>query len=134
MGIGSSRSCSSDVYQFQCRNVRIWIQYNDISVSARSDNKKLSLPYGSESGFEYRKSWIFCDPEAQFGLQSRNLPLKERFSIVNNVELAKKAYSMENLHRYTKSSVQKYCFLSFLVEITVNYGINEKKKLQAFQE
>ncbi len=57
-------------------------------------------------------------------------------SIIEDVfKLAKKAYSMENLHRYTRSSIQKYCSLAvFLVGITVNYGINERKESQAFSE
>ena len=57
-------------------------------------------------------------------------------SIIEDVfKLAKKAYSMEDLHRYTRSSVQKYCSLAvLLVGITVNYGINERKELQAFSE
>jgi hypothetical protein len=57
-------------------------------------------------------------------------------SIIEDIfKLAKKAYSMEDLHRYTKSSVQKYCSLAvLLVGITVNYGINERKELQAFSE
>jgi hypothetical protein len=57
-------------------------------------------------------------------------------SIIEDVfKLAKKAYSMENLHRYTRSSIQKYCSLAvLLVGITVNYGINERKELQAFSE
>lgn len=57
-------------------------------------------------------------------------------SIIEDVfKLAKKAYSMEDLHRYTRSSVQKYCSLAvLLVGMTVNYGIRERKKLQAFSE
>ncbi|AKB50683.1 hypothetical protein MSBRW_1430 [Methanosarcina barkeri str. Wiesmoor] len=57
-------------------------------------------------------------------------------SIIEDVfKIAKKAYSMENLHRYTRSSVQKYCSLAvLLVGVTVNYGINERKELQAFSE
>ena len=57
-------------------------------------------------------------------------------SIIEDVfKLAKKAYSMEDLHRYTRSSVQKYCSLAvLLVGITVNYGIKERKELQAFSE
>lgn len=57
-------------------------------------------------------------------------------SIIEDVfKLAKKAYSMENLHRYTRSSVQKYCSLAvLLVGMTVNYGIKERKELQAFSE
>ncbi|AAM32286.1 hypothetical protein DU48_02760 [Methanosarcina mazei] len=50
-------------------------------------------------------------------------------------KLAKKAYSMENLHRYTGSYIQKYCFLAvFLIGVTVNYGINGRKELKAFYE
>jgi hypothetical protein len=45
-------------------------------------------------------------------------------------KLAKKAYSMEDLYRYTRISVQKYCSLAvLLVGITVNYGIKERKEL-----
>ena len=57
-------------------------------------------------------------------------------SIIEDVfKLAKKAYSMEDLHRYTRSSVQKYSSLAvLLVGITVNYGIKERKELQAFSE
>lgn len=57
-------------------------------------------------------------------------------SIIEDVfKLAKKAYSMEDLHRYTRSSVQKYCSLAvLLVGMTVNYGIRERKELQAFSE
>ena len=57
-------------------------------------------------------------------------------SIIEDVfKLAKKAYSMENLHRYTRSSVQKYCSLAvLLVGRTLNYGITERKELQAFSQ
>lgn len=57
-------------------------------------------------------------------------------SIIEDIfKLAKKAYSMGDLHRYTRSYVQKYCSLALLlVGITVNYGIRERKKLQAFSE
>jgi hypothetical protein len=57
-------------------------------------------------------------------------------SIIEDVfKLAKKAYSMEDLHRYTRNSVLKYCSLAvLLVGMTVNYGINERKELQAFSE
>jgi hypothetical protein len=57
-------------------------------------------------------------------------------SIIEDIfKLAKKAYSMEDLHRYTRNSVQKYCSLAvLLVGITVNYGIKERKELQAFSE
>jgi len=57
-------------------------------------------------------------------------------SIIEDIfKLAKKAYSMENLHRYTRRSVQKYCSLAvLLVGMTINLGISEKKALQAFAE
>ena len=57
-------------------------------------------------------------------------------SIIEDVfKLAKKAYSMENLHRYTKRSVQKYCSLAvLLVGMTVNIGIRKKKDLQVLAE
>jgi hypothetical protein len=57
-------------------------------------------------------------------------------SIIEDIfKLAKKAYSMEDLHRYTRSSVLKYCSLAvLLVGMTVNYGIKERKELQAFSE
>ena len=46
-----------------------------------------------------------------------------------------KENSMEDLHRYKRSSVQKYCSLAvLLVGMTVNYGIRERKELQAFSE
>ena len=39
-------------------------------------------------------------------------------------KLAKNAYLMAKLHRYTMNSVKKYCFLSvLLVRITVALGI-----------
>ena len=57
-------------------------------------------------------------------------------SIIEDVfKLAKKAYSMEDLHRYTRSSVQNYCSLAvLLVGITVDYGIKDRKELQALSE
>ena len=57
-------------------------------------------------------------------------------SIIEDIfKLAKKAYSMEDLHRYTRSSIQKYCSLAvLLVRITVNYGIRERKELKAFAQ
>ncbi len=57
-------------------------------------------------------------------------------SIIEDVfKLAKKAYFMEDLHKYTRSSVQKYCSLAvLLVGMTVNYKINERKELKAFFE
>ncbi len=57
-------------------------------------------------------------------------------SIIEDIfKLAKKAYSMEDLHRYARSSVQKYCSLAvLLVGRTVNYGIRERKELKAFAE
>ena len=57
-------------------------------------------------------------------------------SIIEDVfKLVKKAYFMEDLHKYTRSSVQKYCSLAvLLVGMTVNYKINERKELKAFFE
>ena len=57
-------------------------------------------------------------------------------SVIEDIyKLAKKAYSMEDLRRYTRSSVQKYCALAvLLVWGTANYGIRERKELQAFSE
>lgn len=57
-------------------------------------------------------------------------------SIIEEIfKLTKKAYSMKNLHRCTRSSIPKYYSLAvLLVGITVNYGINESKELQAFYE
>jgi hypothetical protein len=57
-------------------------------------------------------------------------------SVIENVfKLAKKAYSMEDLQRYTRSSVLKYCSLDLLlVGMTINYGIEERKEIQAFSE
>lgn len=57
-------------------------------------------------------------------------------SVIEDIfKLAKKSYSMEDLHRYTRISVLKYCSLAvLLVGETVNYGINQRKELQAFSE
>jgi len=56
-------------------------------------------------------------------------------SIEDIFKLAKKACSMENLHRYTRSFVKKYCSLAvLLVGMTVNYDIIEREELKAFSE
>ena len=57
-------------------------------------------------------------------------------SIIEDVfKLAKKAYSMENLHRYTRSSVQKYCSLAvLLVGKTTGYITRKGKQLQGFSK
>jgi len=50
-------------------------------------------------------------------------------------KLAKKADSMENLHRYTRRFVQKFCSLAvLLVFMTIILGINEKKTIQTGYE
>jgi len=50
-------------------------------------------------------------------------------------KLAKNAYSMTKLHRYTMSFVKNYCSLSvLLVRITVVVGIIEKDMLQRLAE
>jgi hypothetical protein len=64
-----------------------------------------------------------------------NLHLNWNAKKISKECLEEKEYSMENLHRYTKRSVQKYCFLAvLLVGMTVNLGIREKKDFQAFAE
>jgi hypothetical protein len=50
-----------------------------------------------------------------------------RSTIEDMFKLATKAYSREDLHRYTRISVQKYHSLAvLLVGVTVNYGIKER--------
>jgi hypothetical protein len=51
------------------------------------------------------------------------------------VKIGEETYSMEDLHRQKRISIQKYCFLAvILVGITVNYGIKERKELKALYE
>jgi hypothetical protein len=58
-----------------------------------------------------------------------------RSIIKEMLKLAKKTYSMEDLHRQKRISIQKYCSLAvLLVGITVNYGIKERKELKALYE
>ena len=48
---------------------------------------------------------------------------------------AKKAFSLKNLHRYTKRSVKKFvCLHVLLVGIVVSLGINSKEELQKIVE
>ena len=50
-------------------------------------------------------------------------------------KLAKNAFSLNNLHRYTKRSVKKLvCLHVLLVRIVVSLGINSKEKLQKIAE
>ncbi|MCD6215261.1 MAG: hypothetical protein J7J46_09905 [Candidatus Desulfofervidus sp.] len=50
-------------------------------------------------------------------------------------KLAKNAFSLNNLHRYTKRSVKKFfCLHVFLVGIVVSLGINSKEELQKIAE
>ena len=50
-------------------------------------------------------------------------------------KLAKNAFSLNNLHRYTKRSVKKFvCLHVFLVGIVVSLGINSKEELQKIDE
>lgn len=80
---------------------------------------------------------IFKDIIAKFKeLISKWKEFRSVRSIIEDVfKIAKKAYSMEHLHRYTRSSVLKYCSLAvLLIGITINYGIKERKELQAFSE
>ena len=50
-------------------------------------------------------------------------------------KLAKNAFSLNNLHRYTKRSVKKFvCLHVLLVGIVVSLGINSKEKLQEIAE
>ncbi|RJS79231.1 hypothetical protein CW713_08670 [Methanophagales archaeon] len=51
--------------------------------------------------------------------------------IVDIFKLAKNAFSLNNLHRYTKRSVKKFvCLHVLLVGIVVSLGINSKEGLQ----
>ena len=50
-------------------------------------------------------------------------------------KLAKNAFSLKNLHRYTKRSVKKFvCLHVLLVGIVVSLGINSKEELQKIAE
>ena len=58
-----------------------------------------------------------------------------RGMIVDIFKLAKNAFSLNNLHRYTKRSVKKLvCLHVLLVAIVVSLGINSKEKLQKIAE
>ena len=62
--------------------------------------------------------------------------LRPIWSLIEDVfKLAKKACNMENLHRYTMRSVQKYCSLAvFLTGAVIAFSICDKKKLQHLAE
>ena len=50
-------------------------------------------------------------------------------------KLAKNAFYLNNLHRYTKRSVKKFvCLHVLLVGIVVSLGINSKEELQKIAE
>jgi len=50
-------------------------------------------------------------------------------------KLTKNAFSLNNLHRYTKRSVKKFvCLHVLLVGIVVSLGINSKEELQKIAE
>ena len=50
-------------------------------------------------------------------------------------KLAKNAFSLKNLHRYTKRSVKKFvCLHVLLVGMVVSLGINSKEELQKIAE
>jgi len=50
-------------------------------------------------------------------------------------KLAKNAFSLKNLHRYTKRSVKKFvCLHVLLIRIVVSLGINSKEELQKIAE
>jgi hypothetical protein len=68
------------------------------------------------------------------GLISKWNEFRSVRSVIEDIfKLAKKACSMEDLHRYTRSYVLKYCSLAvLLVGITVNYGIKERKEYKLF--
>ena len=58
-----------------------------------------------------------------------------RGMIEDILKLAKNAFSLNNLHRYTKRSVKKFvCLHVFLVGIVVSLGINSKEELQKIAE
>jgi len=51
--------------------------------------------------------------------------------IVDIFKLAKNAFSLNNLYRYTNRSVKKFvCLHVLLVAIVVSLGINSKEELQ----
>ena len=50
-------------------------------------------------------------------------------------KLAKNAFPLKNLHRYTKRSIKKFvCLHVLLVGIVVSLGINSKEELQKIAE
>ena len=50
-------------------------------------------------------------------------------------KLAKNAFSLKNLHRYTKRSVKKFvCLHVLLIRIVVSLGVNSKEELQKIAE
>ncbi|MCK4731343.1 MAG: hypothetical protein KAT65_02695 [Methanophagales archaeon] len=52
-----------------------------------------------------------------------------------NVKLAKDAFSLKKLHRYTECSVKKLiCLNVLLVGVVVSLGINSKEELQKIAE
>ena len=54
---------------------------------------------------------------------------------ISRFKLAKNAFSLKNLHRYTKRSVKKFvCLHVLLVGIVVSLGINSKEELQKIAE
>jgi len=58
-----------------------------------------------------------------------------RVMIEDIFKLAKNAFSLNNLHRYTKRSVKKFvCLHVLLVGIVVSLGINSKEELQKIAE
>jgi len=58
-----------------------------------------------------------------------------RGTIEDIFKLAKDAFSLKKLHRYTKRSVKKFvCLHVLLVGIVVSLGINTKEELQKIAE
>ncbi|RJS70680.1 MAG: IS5/IS1182 family transposase, partial [Candidatus Syntrophoarchaeum sp. WYZ-LMO15] len=58
-----------------------------------------------------------------------------RSMIEDIFKLAKSAFSLKNLHRYTERSVKKFvCLHVLLVGIAVSLGINSKEELQKIAE
>lgn len=80
---------------------------------------------------------IYKDLFSKFkSLIKRWKELKAIRSMIEDIfKLAKNAYSMDNLHRYTMAAVKKYCSLSvLLIGMTVATGIRDKETLQRLAE
>ena len=72
------------------------------------------------------KEIIILDPEGKL----YEVKLPEGIHGEFGDDLTKNAFSLKNLHRYTKRSVKKFvCLRVLLVGIVVSFGINSKEEL-----